>query len=90
MTQLRQLSAAELSKMDYKVTDSQYSVNLAVQPPGHQDGWLYYRRLLAEVGVAVFPGILTMSLSDPLFRMTIARSEDEIAEGLRRMKRLAS
>lgn len=90
MTELRRRFVGELSKMDYDVTDAQYSVNLAVTSPHQEDGWLYYRRLLAEAGVAVFPGILTMSFGDPFFRMTIARSEDEVGEGLRRLKRLAS
>jgi aspartate/methionine/tyrosine aminotransferase len=85
---LRQRLVTELSRMDHDVTDAQYSVNLAARPPAHQDGWVYYRRLLADAGVAVFPGILTMSFGDPLVRMTVARAEDEITEGLRRMKKL--
>ncbi len=85
---LRLRFGTELSRMDHDVTDAQYSVNLAVHPPAGMDGWIYYRRLLADAGVAVFPGILTMSFGGPLVRMTVARADDEITEGLRRMKKL--
>lgn len=89
ITGLRQRFAGELSKIGYDVTVPQYSVNLAVRPPSQEDGWVCYRRLLADAGVAVFPGILTMSFGDPLIRMTVARSEGEITEGLRRLAWLA-
>jgi len=83
--QLRRRFVTELSRIDHEVTDAQYSVNVAARTPAGEDGWLYYRRLLADAGVAVFPGILTMSFGDPLVRITVARSEDEITDGLRRM-----
>jgi aspartate/methionine/tyrosine aminotransferase len=88
INRLRARFMTELSHMDHTVTDAQYSVNLAVRPPADMDGWVYYRRLLADAGVAVFPGILTMSFGDPLIRMTVARANEEITEGLHRMKKL--
>lgn len=85
---LRRRFVQELTQMDHDVTEAQYSVNLAARPPAGEEGWVYYRRLLAGAGVAVFPGILTMSFSEPIVRLTVARADEEITEGLHRMQRL--
>lgn len=65
-----------------------YSINLSLAPPGQPDGYVFFRRLLAERGVSVFPGLLTMALSDGLARITTARAWEDLSTGIGAMSAL--
>ena len=68
------------------VVPPRYSINTALKFPGWNDSYLCFRDLLRETGVAVFPGILTLCLSDGIVRITTARQWTVLSSALQRLR----
>ncbi|HTZ44968.1 MAG TPA: pyridoxal phosphate-dependent aminotransferase [Jatrophihabitans sp.] len=79
---LRDASCALLDAPGLRFLPPTCSINLAIMPRDTPDGYVYFRQLLADRGVSVFPGLLTMALSDGVARITTARSWTDLRAGI--------
>ena len=82
----RSLAASRLAGSDAMVVGARYSINSSVTLPDCDNSYLEFRRLLAEEGVAVFPGLLTFCLSEDNVRVTTSRRPEQLIAGLSGMR----
>jgi aspartate/methionine/tyrosine aminotransferase len=87
---LRDASCQLLYENGGRLLDPTYSINAAVDIGEGQDGYVFFRNLLHQSGVSVFPGILTFVLSQDLVRITSARSWHDLSRGLPPLAQLAA
>lgn len=87
---LRDASFELLQANGASLLDPTCSINLAVAIGEGRDGYAFFRDLLAAEGVSVFPGILTLVLSQDLVRVTVARSWEDLSSGLPALARMSS
>jgi aspartate/methionine/tyrosine aminotransferase len=87
LLRLREAAIDGIAGPGVTVIRPRYSINMAVDFAGASDSYLCFRRLLAETGVAVFPGILTFCLGGGTVRVTTARAWDELERAIEALDR---
>lgn len=89
LIELREATVAHLLAGGLPVLPPTHSINLATAVPGIADSYVAFRRVLDATGVAVFPGILTFCLGDPVVRLTTSRAPAEVGEATERLAAFA-
>jgi len=90
LLRLREAAIAGIARPSVTVVRPRCSINMAVHFTNSDDSYRCFRQLLAQTGVAVFPGILTFCLSGGTVRITTARAWDELRPALEALSRYSA
>lgn len=86
LTRLRDIATSRLDLPGATVAAARYSINTGVLLHEFDDSYLAFRELLHHKDVAVFPGLLTFCLSEPLVRVTTSRRWRDLGPALDRVE----
>lgn len=83
----RQSAVDTLRSAGFNVVSPLYSVNCTLDIIDEHSGYGFYRRVLQDAGVSVYPNVLAFDLLDSSVRVTVGRHPGEFATAIERLAR---
>jgi aspartate/methionine/tyrosine aminotransferase len=85
LTSYRDWAVGGLTELGYAVVPPRYSINIAASPPGAQTSYGWWARTLDDLGVSIYPGILSFCFDDRWIRLTASTSARSLCMALSRL-----
>jgi aspartate/methionine/tyrosine aminotransferase len=81
----REYAVGRLAEAGFAVTRPRYSVNCSLDALGQHSSYGFFRDVLEQAGVSVYPNVLAFDLADASVRITMGREPGELSLALDRL-----